>query len=187
MQYLPLFILPQRIDFIHNLTFHWMYLPNQIFRMLSCEHEDRKAVQQAANYPHAWGVIWHNIAAMKGLKILNVKLHVWDSWANLNEEAAKMLLAPIKEVTVPKTFILSLPFPAMNRGVPHTSHYPWESWRVDEGWAGIDPWDNALHCTIHRTSWSELFDFVPHQPPAVPDTTLYEAYCTNVLGQIADP
>ena len=83
-------------------------------------------------------------------------------------------MAPIKELTVPKTFILSLPFPEIHGRAPWTNH---QRWGVEEGWEGVDPWD-ALHCTIRRTS--RAFEYAPRVPLAIPAITLYQPYCTTV-------
>lgn len=85
---------------------------------------------------------------MKGLQTLNVKLDVYDDvWGSINKVTAKRIMAPIKEVTAPKTFILSLPFPAMDGTAPK-ANLPWT---ITEGWDGVDPWDE-LPCTIWRTT-----------------------------------
>jgi hypothetical protein len=78
---------------------------------------------------------------MKRLQTLNVKLNVLDlTWRDLNNEIATQLLQPIREVVRPKEFILTLPFPAIDRSPPE----------------GIDTWHD-FSCTIRRVSdWREL-------------------------------
>ena len=172
MQYLPLFMLPQRINAIRMLTFHWTSLPNNIVNMvldglsprvsqgLREQHICWKELRAAATYPHAWNQIWHNIAAMAGLKTLIVKLEIdfptpTSNWGNLNQETSDILLAPILGVIRPTTFILSLPFPAMDSEVARAERLAKLNWyqlptAVGASWEGVDPWDALPHCTIRR-------------------------------------
>jgi hypothetical protein len=85
---------------------------------------------------------------MEGLQTLNVELDVLKIyWGSINEDTARQLLMPIKDVVRPKEFILSLPFPSMDGSVPLVLN----SWSAIDGWDGIDPWDD-LPCTIRRVS-----------------------------------
>ena len=92
---------------------------------------------------------------MVGLRELHVKLCVCDTWATLNKEAASYLLEPIKQVTRPEVFTLTLPFPPMYKGMQPVVHRG--SWAANNGWEGSDPWDDLPNCTIQRVSSSELF------------------------------
>jgi hypothetical protein len=95
-------------------------------------------------YLDQWVTIWHTIASMRGLQDLCVRLRVNRLfWGKLNMESAKTLLQPIREVTGPENFTLTLPFPAMDIEKP----YPILSSSTSEGWQ--DPWDE-LPCTIRR-------------------------------------
>jgi hypothetical protein len=160
MMYLPSLLLPQRIDAIQTLYFNWIDLPSHISTLL--RFEGKEDVQATLTYPTAWTTIWRNISAMKGLRTLLVNLSicsdVWSrSWGNMNETTSDELLAPIKEVTRPSTFILSLPFPRMKNSVAQREMRDRDftvyeyTLGVHGDWDGIDPWD-ALHCTIRRTN-----------------------------------
>ncbi len=159
--YLPSLLLPQSIDAIQTLHFNWIDLPSHISTLL--RFEGKEDVQATLTYPTAWTAIWRNISAMKGLQTLLVDLNVgrggWSrSWGNMNETTAEELLAPIKEVTRPSTFILSLPFPQMDNSVAQREIRDQDftvyeyTLGVHGDWHGIDPWD-ALRCTIRRTHW----------------------------------
>lgn len=149
LEYLPILLLPQRIDDIRSLTFYWN-LPLTPGGVL--EQEAREADPRFIGRPGIWRAVWQNISAMKGLQTLNVNLNVLlFTWQNINKETATQLLLPIRKVVRPKKFILSLPFPAMD-GSPPEANYSWAG--VDD-WEGIDPWDD-LPCTVRRVSRREV-------------------------------
>ncbi|KIN00784.1 hypothetical protein OIDMADRAFT_146108 [Oidiodendron maius Zn] len=144
IEYLPILLLPQRIDNIRSLTFYCNLPLDNPGSIL--QQEAKETDPQFTGRAGIWRAIWHNISAMKGLQTLNVKLNVLSfTWQSINKETATQLLLPISEVVRPENFILSLPFPAMD-GSPPEGNYAWAG--VD-GWEGIDPWDD-LPCTIRR-------------------------------------
>jgi hypothetical protein len=145
MEYLPILILPQRVDTIRSLTFHW----HLIFSPLEILEQQAPETNQHNTGPSViWRAIWRNLSTMSGLHNLHVKLDVLAIyWGNINKSTARQLLFPIREVLRPKEFILSLPFPAMDGSVPLVAH----SWSAIDGWEGTDPWDD-LPCTIRRVS-----------------------------------
>jgi hypothetical protein len=145
MEYLPILVLPQRIDAIRSLTFHW----HLIFTPLEILQQQARETNQDNTGPSVtWRQIWHNLSTMNSLHTLDVKLDVLKVyWGSVNKDTARQLLLPIREVVRPKEFILSLPFPAMDGSVPLVTH----SWSAIDGWEGTDPWDD-LPCTIRRVS-----------------------------------
>jgi hypothetical protein len=145
MEYLPLALLPQRINAIRKLWFLWQ-LPNgppMILPELSGPGMEAHLKRQKK-----WRKIWQIISTMAGLRELHIKLKITAEWATLNREAAAELLEPIKQVTRPEAFLLSLPFPAMYEGMPHATAR-W-SWAARNGWEGSDPWDDLPNCMIRR-------------------------------------
>jgi hypothetical protein len=81
------------------------------YRMIPDEHDEGR---QAAAYPHAWNEIWRNIAAMKGLETLNVKLDIgknWrgNNWGNLIESKPPFL--PTRLITIAALLRRYLPSP----------------------------------------------------------------------------
>jgi hypothetical protein len=88
---------------------------------------------------------------MQKLQNLHVKLDVRDAWwGSFDPEFARVLLDPIRKVTTPETFILTLLFPpdVINRLLI-------KSWSTDKNWDDADPWEQ-LPCTIQKVG-SDFF------------------------------
>lgn len=152
MEYLPLALLPQRINAIRTLRFLWQ-LPNSL-PMIFPEFSG-PGMQLLLKRQKKWTKIWQIISTMTGLRELHIKLNVTAEWATLNREAAAELLEPIRQVTKAEIFLLSLPFPAMYEGMPHTAAR-W-NWAARNGWEGSDPWDDLPNCMIRRVgTYQEL-------------------------------
>lgn len=152
MEYLPRALLPQRINTIRTLRFFWELpnIPPTIIPGFSGPGLEIHLKRQKK-----WRKIWHIISTMAGLRELHVKLNVTTEWATLNKEAAADLLEPIKQVTKPEFFLLSLPFPAMYEGMPPMTRR-W-SWAARNGWEGSDPWGDLPNCMIRRAeTYQEL-------------------------------
>jgi hypothetical protein len=151
MEYLPLALLPQRINAIRTLRIFWQ-LPNTPFATLPEFSGPGREVHLKRQ--KKWRKIWHIISTMAGLRELHIKLNVTTEWVTMNREAAAELLEPIKQVTKPDIFLLSLPFLAMCE-VPHTT-VRW-IWATSNGWEGSDPWDDLPNCTLRRVeTYQEL-------------------------------
>jgi hypothetical protein len=176
MEYMPLVVLPSRMESIRVLHFTWKFpttAPPLGARPESKFYFDKLNTQQAKR----WAAIWHNLSTMCGLRSLHVRLDVrWHTWQSLNEPSARKLLDPIRAVTAPAEFVLYLPFPAIEQrtkgGVPldfsmaapgseqermlalmcprQQEPYPWA---VSDDWIGEDPWDALENCTIVRETW----------------------------------
>ncbi|KAE9364359.1 hypothetical protein N431DRAFT_563682 [Stipitochalara longipes BDJ] len=152
IEYIPLALLPQRINAIRTLRFLWQ-LPNTP----PIDFPDFPGPGREAHLKRLrkWKKIWKIISTIAGLRELHIKLNVPGEWATLNREAAVELLEPLRQVTKPEVFLLSLPFPAMYEGMPHIT-MRW-SWAARNGWEGSDPWDELPNCTIRRVqSYQEL-------------------------------
>jgi hypothetical protein len=146
MEYLPRLLLPQRIDTIRSLTFHWLH---PIDPLQTLQQELQQTDPRFIGLPSTWNAIWGNISSMKGLRTLHVKLDVLATyWMSLNEDVATRLMQPIKKVVIPTEFILSLPFPSMVGSVPRAARF---AWTAPDGWQGRDPWE-TLPCTVRRVS-----------------------------------
>lgn len=82
-----------------------------------------------------WVTIWANLASMKGLRDLRVKLNVLNTshskWENMTANEAASLLDPVMRLTTPTFFEITVPFP----------------FRVDE-----DLW-KALPCQVQRCEY----------------------------------
>lgn len=87
------------------------------------------------------------MSAMTGLRRLHVKLYVTREWVAFNQDSAAELLEPVKQVTQPDSFLLSLPFPAMYEGMPPVTRGPGAA---RNGWEGSDPWDDLPNFKIRR-------------------------------------
>jgi hypothetical protein len=125
--YLPRLFLPQRIACIRSFRFKW----DRIWGPASYDEED--PLKRRPNYLRvSWNTIWKNLAEMRGLNELRVKLIVVDhrAWENIGKEKAIALFEPVMEVTSPSFFELVLPFAC----------------KSDEA-----PW-NALPCHIRLTT-----------------------------------
>ncbi|XMA10222.1 hypothetical protein WAI453_003013 [Rhynchosporium graminicola] len=154
MEYLPLSILPQRMNTIRTLrlTCDFSGTPpiraemySQYYKIL---HDRYKK----------WQNIWRILSEMASLRRLHFNLNVdWD-WDTFNRESAAELLEPVKKVTRPDLFILAIPIPAMYEGM---KIYPRGFWAAHDGWEGSDPWDDLPNCKIRRITsekmWSENF------------------------------
>jgi hypothetical protein len=152
MEYLPLALLPQRMNAIRTLRFLWQ-LPNG--PPMTFPEFSGLGMEIYLKRHKKWRKIWQIISTMAGLRELHIKLNVTTEWATLNREAATELLEPIKQVTKPEIFLLSLPFPAMYKGMPHVT-IRW-SWAARNGWEGSDPWDDLPNCMIRRVeTYQEL-------------------------------
>ncbi|EPE33633.1 hypothetical protein GLAREA_06646 [Glarea lozoyensis ATCC 20868] len=146
MEYLPRLLLPQRIDTIRSLAFHWLH-PMDPLQTL--QQESQQTDTRFVGLPSTWNAIWGNISAMKGLRTLHVMLDVFAKhWMSLNEDVAARLMQPIRKVVNPADFILSLPFPSMVGSVPSAIRF---RWAAPDDWQGRDPWE-TLPCTIRRVS-----------------------------------
>lgn len=151
LEFLPLLFLPQRIDKIKSLAFTWRFQRYPPIGRYVNPEESYKEDQDARRA--SWTIVWHQIASMQNLKCLSVKLNVRDAWwGSFDPESCDMLLEPIKKVTRPDTFILTLPFPADS-----TSRLRINSWSADKDWKGVDPWDD-LQCTIQRVDSDYFYE-----------------------------
>lgn len=144
MEYLPAILLPQRIDSITSLRFFWLlvgYPPLPPPEGSSGDVREEWVRRQAS-----WNNVWYNIASLRSLRTLEVHLEVVPPyWQIINEQNIRVLLEPVRQVTKPETFVLKLPFQAMDGRRP-AWNFPWSA---VNGWHGADPWEE-LPCTIQR-------------------------------------
>lgn len=154
IEYLPLSLQPQLLNTIRTLRFVWELLGNTVPPTMIHDYP-QSLLHIQIKHQEKWRKIWGIISVMEGLHELHVKLFVCDyTWANLNKDAAAYLLEPVKQVTRPEVFTITLPFPPMYEGMPPEAR---GSWRALNGWEGSDPWDDLPNCTIQRISSSEIF------------------------------
>lgn len=102
--YLPYFLLPQRIAQITRLTIDWDLDRHQAFQvsLTSAPHRDD------------WYRTWDVLGRMTGLRRLHMRFYFFlDLWqqcyGDFWENNGKELLEPIKKVTSPKDFVITLP------------------------------------------------------------------------------
>ena len=139
---LPFTLLPHRLNTIRSLRVYWdLYNHPPLPLLPGCSGP---SYQELVNRQIIWTTLWHIISEMESLENLEVKLIVSFEWHTLNKESAEILLAPIKRVARPKTFVLSLPFPAMVEGMAAVTIF---ISGATKGWEGSDPWDD-LNCTV---------------------------------------
>ncbi|CZT12955.1 uncharacterized protein RAG0_16590 [Rhynchosporium agropyri] len=153
MEFLPLTILPQRMNTIRNLRFIWDFSgppPVKVYDYIwakGTRYEEILHIRQ-----EKWQKIWNILSEMTGLRQLYVKLRVGGEWETFSRVSAEVLLGPVKQVTRPVIFLLALPFPAMHQGIS-PSRLPWGP---INGWEGSDPWDDLPNCKIQRITRDEL-------------------------------
>ena len=149
MEYLPLTLLPQRLSTIRNLRLSFDFTgPPPINLDLYWPPSGLNPIMTFSKRQRKWQNIWRILAAMTGLRQLDVYLRIDSEWNILNLESAAELLGPIKQVTRPNNFVLSIPIPAMYEGMllPHTRVL----WAAQNGWKGSDPWEDLPNCKIRR-------------------------------------
>ncbi|KAH7403592.1 hypothetical protein BKA64DRAFT_777224, partial [Cadophora sp. MPI-SDFR-AT-0126] len=109
-EYLPLTLLPQRLNTIRNIRFRLNFngpLPTNLgFWRSFCDKENLRILTKRYE---KWQNIWHIISSITGLRQLHVTLCVGRGWAAINQEGAAELLRPIKQVTRPDVFVLTIP------------------------------------------------------------------------------
>lgn len=114
IEYLPLFLLPQRINAIRSFVFIWHFPgipPLELLRWSTATTEEANTPDRSAR----WKLVWHSISTMGNLRSLYVKLHLCRFFGgSLSTESAMELLDPIKKITWSEVFILSLPVPIMD-------------------------------------------------------------------------
>ncbi|KAL2071917.1 hypothetical protein VTL71DRAFT_13152 [Oculimacula yallundae] len=156
MEYLPLTILPQRMNAIRNLRLTCDFSGRPPINLCDCDWaKGNKWERILPVRQKKWENMWNILSNMTGLRQLYVKLHVGDNWATINLDSAAVLLEPVKQVTRPELFVLTLPFPAMYEGMPPVnSRMPG---KAINGWEGFDPWDDLPNCKIRRISQDELW------------------------------
>ncbi|KAH7319503.1 hypothetical protein BKA65DRAFT_541580 [Rhexocercosporidium sp. MPI-PUGE-AT-0058] len=150
MEFLPLTLLPQRLDTIRDLRFSWDFrgpppFSESFWRRAHCSDSALITIRKRQR---AWLNIWRIMSTMTGLRQLYVKLNVDETWAVLSLHSATELLEPIKQVTQPDHFVLSLPFPPMYENMPPPTIR--SRWVAKSGWEGSDPWDDLSNCKIQR-------------------------------------
>ncbi|KAL2065492.1 hypothetical protein VTL71DRAFT_3162 [Oculimacula yallundae] len=146
MEYLPMTILPQRMNSISTLR-------------LTCDFTGLPPIK-ANQYPgimqkryEKWQNIWRILSKMAGLRRLYFNLNINYEWETFNRESASELLWPVKQVTRPDVFMLALPIPAMYEGMTNTLTRPWAATK----WEGSDPWDDLPNCSIRRVTSNKMW------------------------------
>lgn len=149
MEYLPLTLLPQRLNAIRTLRLSFDFDgPPPINFDPYWPPSSPNHVMTFSNRQKIWQNIWRILAAMTGLHQLDVHLRVDYAWDYLNRESAAEMLGPIKQVTRPNDFVLSVPIPAVYEGMPLP--HPRVLWAARNVWEGSDPWDDLPDCKIRR-------------------------------------
>lgn len=129
VEYLRLFLLPQRISQIRSLTVFWelaaassQVLPTNKIREQEQKH---KLV--------AWNNVWNTFASMDGLRNLEITFNSTKSvWGDLYGPDMIRLLAPTKAVTAPKRYQINFPFDVDSKRLPW-SDVPYQIGRVPAG------------------------------------------------------
>ncbi|KAH8819033.1 hypothetical protein F5884DRAFT_743467 [Xylogone sp. PMI_703] len=147
---LPFALLPHRLNAIRSLRLHFdLYCHPPLPVPFVFDGLSYKGPVDANNRQIKWETIWRIVSEMEGLEDLEVELATLRDWGMLSREAADILLAPIKQVTRPKRFILILPFEEM---LEEMTSVNWPRYGPTRGWPGSDPW-NDLSCTIRRMEY----------------------------------
>ncbi|KAH9208238.1 hypothetical protein DL95DRAFT_527541 [Leptodontidium sp. 2 PMI_412] len=145
MEYLPLCILPQRMNTLRTLrlTCDFSGLPPIKANIWEGQHPGilHKRYEK-------WQNIWRILSEMASLRRLHFNLNVNYLWETLDRESAAELLGPVKQVTRPDLFVLALPIPAMYEG---------RSSAANDEWEGSDPWDDLPNCKIRRITSNEMW------------------------------
>ncbi|KAH8812411.1 hypothetical protein F5884DRAFT_877979 [Xylogone sp. PMI_703] len=144
---LPFMLFPHRLITIRSLRLYFdLRRHPQLPVPFVFDRIGYKALIDAENYEIKWKTMWRIISEMESLEDFQVELFVSQDWAMLNREATDILLAPIKQITRPKRFILILPFEEM---LEEMTPVNWPIYGPTRGWEGSDPW-NDLRCTVQR-------------------------------------
>ncbi|KAI9845111.1 MAG: hypothetical protein M1838_001900 [Thelocarpon superellum] len=97
LERLPRLLLPQRMHAIRRLRFTW--------------HLSEPPFCGGSRYKDTvWTIIWQVLASMKGLRELQVELQIACVWRMHWLTQERKLLEPVKAVTTPDVFELTLPF-----------------------------------------------------------------------------
>lgn len=148
LEFLPLLLLPQRINTIRSLIFTWRFR-----RYPPYVHPPESYREDQNLREESWTSIWNHIASMQNLQNIHVKLDVRDIWwGSFDPQVADMLLEPIRKVTTPKIFSLTLPFPS-----DVTNRFRINPWSADKNWKGTDFWDE-LPCIVKRVSHEFFYE-----------------------------
>ncbi|RMZ70413.1 hypothetical protein GMOD_00000502 [Pyrenophora seminiperda CCB06] len=103
-RYLSHFFLPQRMEQVTNISIHWALDRRQHLH----------ASLASDRYRSEWFRLWEALRKLTGLRRLRIKVffdpRLWqqchsDFW----NQNSKQLLEPIKEITAPRDFVLTLP------------------------------------------------------------------------------
>ncbi|KAL2064278.1 hypothetical protein VTL71DRAFT_4772 [Oculimacula yallundae] len=152
MEYLPLTILPQRMNTIRTLRLTCDFSGTPPLRA-SLQREGQHFKILLKRY-EKWHNIWRILSEMASLHRLHLNLNINREWATFNRESAAELLGPVKQVTRPILFILALPISAMYEGMLCSVRRPWAA---NNGWEGSDPWDDLPNCQIRRITSEEMW------------------------------
>lgn len=109
VEFLPRLLPRHRIDSIRS--FHFVFwLANRDPPLPPRPGTSKLRKSRYFRY-NLWCTIWANLASMKGLRELRVKLRFKPVlWRPMTADEAIVLLAPIMRVTTPEFFELSVPF-----------------------------------------------------------------------------
>lgn len=116
LDYLPILLLPQRINAIRSLRFRWDLGISPVEILFPYEPHDVDP-----RSPNIWLSVWQNMAAMEGLRTLHVELCLplyRRDWYNADKARVPQVLPPIREVVRPKEFVLTLSYPVRYRSLP---------------------------------------------------------------------
>ncbi len=136
IQFMPQFLLPQRINMIQSLHFNWLIgsAPPELSPLSSRE---LVSASKWMAWWNEWIGIWQQLAAMKHLRELRVLLLFQnDGWQTLERSMLATLVAPMQEITTPRSFELELSL--QHSLVPDSCAELWESipahilWAPDE-------------------------------------------------------
>ena len=118
IEFLPRLLPIHRIDSIRSLRFVWP--------MGACSppRPPSPGTPKGLEFRNnVWVTIWTNLASMKGLRELRVKLQTKPrSWEGMRPDAAVSLLDPVMRVTTPEFFELAVPFSCEGE-----NEWPWRS------------------------------------------------------------
>ncbi|EDU42837.1 conserved hypothetical protein [Pyrenophora tritici-repentis Pt-1C-BFP] len=102
--YLSYFFLPQRMAQVTNLSIHWDVDYQQYFQVNLMRERHRCE----------WFRSWEALSRLTGLRRLHIKLYfcldLWDHcYGEFWTQNSRDLLAPIKDITAPRDFAITLP------------------------------------------------------------------------------
>ncbi len=133
IRFMPRFLLQQRIDTIQSLRFNWA-IGSGPPQLPALDLRESVSTKLCKAWWNEWFEIWQQFGTMKSLRELRVLLLFQnDSWQTLEHSKLDTLVAPMREITTPRSFELQLSL--QSSLLPNSCVRVWESVPAHVLWA----------------------------------------------------